>query len=102
MVGKAQKQEARASILKGMDAIEQFSGFNRTILLRMKGQYPLMPMNKPDHSWLADPDELAQFLKDYAAGKTEKWLGPDHGQEQEPEASDDQDDGKKAKQKTDN
>ena len=85
MVTKAQKKEAGAPILKGMDAIEQFSGFNRAILLRLKAQYPLMPMTKPEHSWMADPDRMRQFLKDYAAGDTEKWLDSEPDPEPEPE-----------------
>ncbi len=74
-----QKSTARAGVLKGMDAIEAFSGFNRVILLRMKKEYPLMPMRRLGHIYLADPDRLRQFLKDYAAGDTEKYLGPDRG-----------------------
>ena len=71
-------QTAKADILKGMAAIEKFSGYSGGVLIRWKKRYPLMPMNKPEDStlWMADPDKLNQFLKDVATRDTEKCLGP--------------------------
>jgi hypothetical protein len=43
------------------------------MLMRWKQEYPLMPMTKPGGIYLADPDKLRQFLKDVAAGDSEKY-----------------------------
>ena len=101
MVGKTQKQEAMADVLKGMDATEAFTGFSRAILMRWKRDYPLMPMNKRGGIYMADPDAMRQFLKDVANGDTEKYLEdpPESADSEDKDESGDQDkdQGKKGK-----
>jgi hypothetical protein len=70
MVAKNEGVTAIANVLKGMDAIERFSGFNRVILMRIKKEFPVMPMNKRGGIYMADPERLSRFLRDYAAGYT--------------------------------
>lgn len=69
---------AKANVLRGMKEISDFAGYSEASLLRMKRQYPGMPMNKPRgaHGWLADPDQLNEFFKNLAVGETRRWLTP--------------------------
>jgi len=81
MVAKNEGVKTTANVLKGMDAIERFSGFNRVILMRMKKEFPVMPMNKRGGIYMADPERLSQFLKDYAAGDTAGYVDSNANEE---------------------
>lgn len=74
MVAKNEGVKTTANVLKGMDAIERFSGFNRVILMRIKKEFPVMPMNKRGGIYMADPERLSRFLRDYAAGDTAGYM----------------------------
>lgn len=77
-------------VLRGMKAIADFVGFSPATVLKLQKNYPGMPISKVNGEWLGNLDDLEQFMKDLAAGKTEKWLEPPttKGKEDHPEKKD--------------
>lgn len=63
-------------VLRGMKAIADFVGFSPATVLKLQKNYPGMPISKVNGEWLGNLEALDQFMKDLAAGKTEKWLEP--------------------------
>jgi hypothetical protein len=66
----------KAGVLKGIADISRFANRSYRTLLRLKQQYPGMPMTKDGDQgiWWADPERLRQFLRDVAAGQGQKWV----------------------------
>lgn len=91
-------QTRKTDVLKGIDAIARFSDRTYRTLIRLKQQFPGMPMNKDsvDGIWWADPDRLNQFLKDVAAGQGDKWQAPPATTKQTPKPKQEPTDGEES------